>query len=150
MERSAKRGSIRHHIRIDCSAAAAWRVVGKPEILHHWFPGILACVVDGNSRTITVGTGMQMPETILTNDALQMRFQYRISTPIFKEHLASVDVISLSDSECLVTYCTDAEPASMALMISGGTLGALGELKRQCEAGVGPAIDAAEAIEGAR
>ena len=142
MPATPPRASIRHYAVIHQSAEFVWRIVGRPEILHLWFPGIVACEVDGESRVITLGSGMKMPETILTNDAIQRRFQYRITTPIFKEHLATVDVIPLDVEQCIVTYSTDADPAAMALIIGGGTLGALAELKLQCEANAGAAIDA--------
>ncbi len=145
MAATPSRASIRHHLRIGKSADFAWQIVSRPEILHLWFPGITVCVVDGDTRVITLGSGMTMPETILTNDALQKRFQYRITSPVFKEHLATIDVVALDDDVCLVMYSTDADPAAMALMIGGATLGALEELKRQCEANHGPAIEAVSA-----
>ena len=134
----------RHEIRIHSSAADVWRVVGRPEILHLWFPGIIDCTVDGNTRIITMGSGVPMPEEIVTNDSLIRRFQYRITAPLFRSHLATLDVIDVGDGTCMVVYSTDAEPAVMALVIGGGTIGALAELKRQFDAGTGPAIEAVQ------
>ncbi|QGG96232.1 SRPBCC family protein [Actinomarinicola tropica] len=136
------RASIRREGRIARSADEVWAVVGRPELLHLWFPGITACRVDGDSRTITTGTGVEMPEQILTNDPIQRRFQYRITSPLVREHLATIDVIDLGDGTCLVVYSTDADPATMALVISGGTGGAIEQLRRQLESGAGPALDA--------
>ena len=45
-----------------------------------------------------------------------------------------IDVIDLGDETCLVVYSTEADPRAMALVIGGGTRGALAELKRQMEA----------------
>ena len=132
----------RHEIRIDASADDVWRVAGRPELLHHWFPGIIDCAVDGNRRVITMGSGVPMPEEIVTNDSLQRRFQYRITAPLFTSHLATLDVLDVGDGTSMVVYSTDAEPAVMALVIGGGTIGALDELKRQFDAGAGPALDA--------
>ena len=137
--------SLRHEIRINVPAADVWRVVGRPELLHLWFPGITGCTVEGNKRVITTGVGIPMPEEIITNDSLQRRFQYRITVPLFRSHLATLDVIDLHDDTCLVVYSTDAEPAVMALVIAGGTIDALKELHRQFTAGTGPAIEAAAA-----
>ena len=139
--------SLRQQIQIDRPAADVWRVVGRPELLHLWFPGIVACTVDGNTRVITTGTGVPMPEQIVTNDSLQHRFQYSIRAPIFRHHLGTIDVIELGDDSCLVVYSTDADPSVMALVISGGTRGALEELKRQFDAGAGPALTAADDAE---
>ena len=137
-----KRGSQRRGVVIAVSADRAWEVVGRPELLHLWFPGIVACTVDGHQRTITLGSGMAMVETILTNDPLQRRFQYTVTGGFFTEHLASVDVVAIDDDRCLVTYASDVRPAVMSVVLGGATLGALEELRRQLESGVGPALDA--------
>jgi hypothetical protein len=137
------RASERRQRVIEVSADAAWAVVGRPELLHHWFPGIVDCVVDGSTRTITTGVGLSLVEDILTNDPLQRRFQYRIAGGLFREHLASIDVIPLGADRCIVTYASDADPATMAIVLGGAMEGALAELARQLEAGAGPALDAA-------
>lgn len=127
-------GSVRHHIRIDRPAADVWALAGDPTRIHEWFPGIVDCTVEGNVRVITSGTGMPMPEEILVNDHVQRRFQYRITAPLFAYHRGTIDVIDLGDETSLVVYSTDADPRTMALVISGGAAGALDELKRQMEA----------------
>ena len=126
-------GSIRHEIRIARPADDVWARVSDAGALHEWFPGIVACTVDGSTRVITMGSGMPMPEEILVNDSTQRRFQYRITAPLFKHHRGTIDVIDLGDDTCLVVYSTEADPRTMALVIAGGTLGALHELKRQME-----------------
>ena len=70
---------------------------------------------------------------ILVCDNTQRRFQYRLLLPIFKHHRGTIDVIDLGDQTCLVVYSTEADPRAMALVIGGGTAGALRELKRQME-----------------
>jgi hypothetical protein len=136
------RGTVRREVVVGVGADAAWRVVGRPDVIHHWFPGIVDCRVDGDSRTVTLATGLTLDETILTNDPLQRRFQYRVTGGLFTEHLASLDVIPLTDDSCVVTYASDAAPAAMAVVLGGATGGALEELRRQLEAGSGPAIAA--------
>jgi uncharacterized protein YndB with AHSA1/START domain len=132
-------GSARHHIRIARSAAAVWDLVGDPARLHEWFPGISSCAVDGTTRTITLGSGLSMPEEILVNDPTQRRFQYRITAPLFSYHRGTIDVLDLGDDTCVVVYSTDADPRTMALTIGSGTAGALDELKRLME----PVVDGA-------
>ncbi|MFN8051167.1 MAG: SRPBCC family protein [Acidimicrobiales bacterium] len=138
--------SVRREIRIDRPAAEVWRVVGRPELLHLWFPGMSDCTVqtvDGvTTRTVVVGAGIPMPEEILLNDPLQRRFQYRLTVPAFTHHLGMIDVIELDESSCLVVYSTDCIPNAMALVIGGATGGALEELKSQFDAGEGPALAA--------
>ena len=126
-------GSIRHHVRIDRPADDVWVLAGDPTRLHEWFPGITSCQVDGTSRVIVLGSGLSMPEEILVNDALQRRFQYRITAPLFRHHRGTIDVIDLGDDTCVVVYATEADPRTMALTIAAGTAGALDELKRQME-----------------
>lgn len=126
-------GSIRHQIRIRRPAADVWELAGDPTRLHEWFPGITSCQVDGNIRVIVLGSGLPMPEEILVVDAVQRRFQYRITAPMFRHHRGTIDVIDLGDDTCLVVYSTEADPRTMALTIGGGTAGALDELRRQME-----------------
>lgn len=136
------RGSVRREVTVAVDAATAWNVVGRPEILHLWFPDVVDCRVEGDRRTITLASGLTMVERILTNDPIQRRFQYRVEGGMFAEHLASLDVIGLSDRCCLVTYASDADPAPLAVVLGGATGRALAELRRQLEAGRGPALDA--------
>jgi hypothetical protein len=136
------RATVRRQRVIGASADRTWRVVGRPELLHLWFPGMASSVVVGTTRTVTTDMGISLAEEILVNDPLQRRFQYRISGGIFTEHLGTVDVIALDDDRCLAVYSTDADPAPMALVLGGATNAALEELGRQLESGAGPALDA--------
>jgi hypothetical protein len=138
-------GSVRREIRIDAGADDVWAIVGRPELLSLWFPGIVTSDVEGSTRRIVTGAGIPMPEQIITNDPLLRRFQYKIAAPMFTFHLATIDVHDLGDGTSLVVYSTDADPSAMALVIGGATTGALEELKRQVEAKAGPAVEAARA-----
>ncbi len=133
--------SVRREVRIARSADEVWAVVGDPTSISRWFPGIVDATVDGTSRVITTASGIPMPEQIVTNDALQRRFQYRITAPIIRNHLGTIDVFALDECSCLVAYATDCEPDAMALIIGGATGNALVELRRQLES---------ETHEGAR
>jgi uncharacterized protein YndB with AHSA1/START domain len=123
------RASVRREVRIDAGADEVWAVVGDPTRLAEWFPGVASCTVDGTSRVVTTGSGLPMPEELLTIDRLQRRFQYRIAAPPFKEHLATVDVHDLCDGTSLVVYGTDADPATMALVLGGAAGNALQHLR---------------------
>lgn len=126
-------GSMRYHVHIRRSADDVWALVGDPTTLHTWFPGIVDCTVEGNTRVITLGSGMPMPEEILVRDNVLRRFQYRITAPLFQHHRGTIDVLDMGDGTCVVVYATEADPRTMALTIGGGTAGALDELKRQME-----------------
>lgn len=137
-----RRGTQRRTVEIAVPASEAWALVGRADLLHHWFPGMTACEVEGDTRTVHLGSGMALPETILTNDPLQRRFQYSLAGGFFQEHLGTIDVHELGPDRCLVVYASDVRPAVMALVLGGATEGALHELRRQLEAGSGPALDA--------
>ncbi len=60
-----------------------------------------------------------MPERLLTVDPALRRFQYRITAPMFAEHLSTIDVHDLGDGTCLAVYSVDVDPAPLALVIGG-------------------------------
>lgn len=127
------RGSVRRFVRINRPADDVWPFIGDPARLPEWFPGIVDAQVDGNTRVITTGAGLPMPEEIVTNDAIQRRFQYRLTGPMFREHLSTLDVLDLDDGTCVVSYSADADPSVMALVIAGAAGNALDNLKKMCE-----------------
>jgi hypothetical protein len=127
--------SVRHHVPVAASADRVWALVGDPVRLPEWFPGIVASEVDGNRRTITTSSGLPIPEEITINDPVLRRFQYRIDAPMVSFHRSTIDVLALSDDECVVSYGVEADPRTMALVIGGGARGALDELKRIAELG---------------
>ena len=130
---SPQRASVRRQVRIARAPDDVWAYIGDPSRLPEWFPGIDAATVDGDMRIITTGSGIPMPEQILTNDPLQRRFQYRISAPMFREHLSTLDVLDLGDGTSLVVYSADADPATMALVIAGAAGNALDNLRLMME-----------------
>jgi len=125
--------TVRREIRIARTADDVWKLVGDPAALAGWFPGIVDAQVDGRTRTITTASGIPMPEEIVTNDAIQRRFQYRITAPIVRAHLGTIDVFDLGDGSALVSYATDCEPDALALIIGGACGNALHELRRRLE-----------------
>jgi hypothetical protein len=127
------RASVRKEIRIRRPAPDVWTRIEDPGRIQEWFPGIVASTVDGSERVITLGSGLVMPEEIVTTDPIARRFQYRITVPIFRSHLGTIDVIDLGDETSLVVYATDADPRTMALVIGAATAGALAELRVQME-----------------
>ncbi|HUP84579.1 MAG TPA: SRPBCC family protein [Acidimicrobiales bacterium] len=130
---TALRGSVRRHVRIGRPAEEVWERIGDPARIAEWFEGIVSATVDGTTRTIVTGAGVPMPEEIVTHDPLQRRFQYRITAPMFREHLSTLDVIDLEDGSSLVIYAADAIPSTMALVIAGAAGSALEHLRAQME-----------------
>ena len=130
---TSPRGSVRRQVRIGRTPADVWALVGDPARLPEWFPGIVECTVDGMTRVITTGSGIPMPEQLLTVDSVLRRFQYRITASLFREHLSTIDVLDLDDGTSLVVYSVDAEPSTMALVIGGAAGNALENLRRLME-----------------
>jgi hypothetical protein len=126
---SAVRGSVRRQVRIARTPDDVWAIVGDAARVHEWFPGIVDCTVDGMTRVIHTGSGIPMPEELVTIDPLLRRFQYRITVGLFREHLSTIDVLDLDDGTSLVVYGIDAEPSTMALVIGGAAGNALNHLR---------------------
>jgi hypothetical protein len=127
------RGTVRREVRIACPPDKVWELVGDLTRLPEWWPGITDAVVEGRSRVITTGSGMPMPEEIVTHDDLLRRYQYRITGGVLKEHLSTLDVHDLGDGTCLVVYSVDADPDAMALIIGGAAGNALEHLRTLME-----------------
>lgn len=137
------RASVRRHRHIEAPPEVVWAVVGRAQLLHLWFPGVVGCTMVDQVRTVTLGTGLRMDERVITCDPIQRRFQYRIEGGLFREHLATLDVLAAGPAASLVVYATDADPATMAVVMGGAMGAALEELDRQLASGDGPAVRAA-------
>ena len=125
--------SFRHERRIAADADTVWEVVRRPESIPQWFPGIVSCTVEGNTRVITTATGLQIPEEILSIDDALRHFAYRITSAPYTFHLGVIDVIEIDVHDSLCVYSTTALPDTLALLIAGGTVGALEEIQRLAE-----------------
>ena len=126
---TAGRGSLRREQRMAVPADAVWAFVGDLARISEWFPGIVEATVEGSTRIITTGSGITMPEQIITLDNLQRRLQYRITSPLLRELLSTLDVLDIGDGTSLAIYSVDADPATMALVIGGAAGNALGHLR---------------------
>jgi hypothetical protein len=118
-------GSVRSERIIDASAADVWALVGRPERLHDWFPGVVSCSVEGNRREIHLESGLSLPEEITIHDDRLRRFQYRIDAPMFPYHRGTIDVIEVTPTSCAVIYATDCDPRTMALVIGAAAAAGL-------------------------
>jgi hypothetical protein len=110
-----------------------WEVVRRPESIPQWFPGIVSCTVEGNHRVITTATGLEIPEEILSIDDTLRHFAYRITAAPYTLHLGVIDVIEIATNDSLCVYSTTALPDTLALLIAGGTVGALDQIQRLAE-----------------
>ena len=127
------RGSVRRHVHINRRPDDVWAAIGDPARIAEWFPGITSATVDGTTRVVVTGSGIPIPEEIVTNDPLQRRFQYRITGPMVREHLSTLDVLDVGDGTSMVVYAADASPSTMALVIAGAAGNALEHLRSTME-----------------
>jgi hypothetical protein len=125
--------SLRHERRIAADANTVWEVVRRPESIPQWFPGIVSCTVEGDLRVITTATGLEIPEEILSIDDALRHFAYRITAAPYTFHLGVIDVIEIATNDSLCVYSTTALPDTLALLIAGGTVGALDQIQRLAE-----------------
>lgn len=125
--------TVRREVRINAPADEVWALLGDPAAIPKWFPGIVDATVDGTTRVITTASGLPIPEEIVTLDPLLRRFQYRVQLPVVRSHLGTIDVFDLGDGTSLVSYGTDAEPDTFALVIGGATGPALEQLRALLE-----------------
>jgi hypothetical protein len=137
---TAKWGSVRANTVIEVPADAAWARIADVPNNASWFTSLVKswCEADPETgrpvRFVTTPTGMTMTEDILLVDHDQRRLQYQLrANPIMTHHLATIDVIELSASTCLVIYSTDLAPRPLALAFGGATQRALHTLKEQLE-----------------
>lgn len=126
--------TVRYERRIKASPDTVWNLVRDPRSIPEWFPGITSCDVEGNVRTIHLANGISMPEEIIVSDDLLRRFAYRVTSPMYRSHLGTIDVIEIGPNDSLCIYSTTAEPDVLALVIGGGSFAALDEIQRLAEA----------------
>jgi hypothetical protein len=111
--------TIRHHAHIARPAAEVWAIVEDPGDIDSWLPGIDACTLDGDVRTIST-MGIEIKEQILVNDPELRRMQYTIvAGPVQPEHhLATIDVIENGD-ETVFVYSCDVRPDDLGALFDG-------------------------------
>ena len=125
--------TVRYERRIAASPDTVWGVVRDPRSIPEWFPGITSCDMDGKVRTIHLANGLSMPEEIIVSDDITRRFAYKITSPLYRSHLGTIDVIEIGPKDSLCVYSTTADPDVLALVIGGGSYAALDEIQRIAE-----------------
>lgn len=102
-------------IEIDRSPDEVWAVVGAFGGLDRWMPGVTSCTVEGDTRTLTLGT-MTIVERRFGSDDAARSLSYGIvggSVPV-ERHRAEVRVSpGPSGTGSTVRWGVDVEPAAM-------------------------------------
>ena len=121
--------TIRRHIFIDRPAEDVWALVGRPELLHEWFP-TTGTKLEGDKRWIYLASGITFEEDIIMLDHDLRRFQYKIvNNPLITFHLGTVDVVADGPDRCMLMYSTDMEPEVLALPIAGAASVGIAKIK---------------------
>ena len=115
--------TLKEEIWFGCSANELWAIlsdVGRCD----WVPTIDEITLEGDLRHFQM-TGMgQITEKILRQDHASMILQYSaIQTPApIEHHLATMEVASLNDQECKLSWTTEISPDIFADGIHQGML----------------------------
>ena len=115
--------TLKEETKFNCSANELWLVlsdVGRCD----WVPTIDKITLEGDFRHFEM-TGMgKITEKILKQDDASMTLQYSaIKTPApIEHHLATMEIASLNDKECKLSWTTEISPDIFADGIHQGML----------------------------
>lgn len=125
--------TIRHHVHVDANPDDVWKLISDSTTMPNWFPGVKAVSVDGNQRTVDLGS-LELIEDIVTSDDDLRRFQYRIvGGPMVPEyHLGTIDVLPDGDGS-LVVYGTEVLPDAAKQMIDPSIAAGVAAIKAHME-----------------
>lgn len=126
-------GTIRHHAHVNRPPADIWAFVTDVGDIA-WMDGVDSSSIDGDVRTLST-MGMEIEETIVTNDPDLRRVQYSITGgPMVPEHhIATIDVLEDGDGS-LVIYSCDVRPDELVAIFDGVYSSALASIKNRAEA----------------
>ena len=122
---------LKEDIKFSCSANELWAIlsdIGRCD----WVPTIEKIVLEDDLRHFEM-TGMgQITERILKQDHTRMTLQYSaIRTPApIEHHLATMEVASLNDHKCKLSWTTEISPDIYADGIHQGMLVSIEGIKK--------------------
>ena len=123
--------TLKEETKFNCSADELWLIlsdVGRCD----WVPTIDKITLEGDFRHFEM-TGMgQITEKILKQDDASMTLQYSaIKTPApIEHHLATMQISSLNDQECILSWTTEISPDIFADGIHQGMLISIDGIKK--------------------
>ena len=123
--------TLKEEVKFNCSADELWAIlsdIGRCD----WVPTIEKIVLEGDLRHFEmIGMG-QITERILKRDHTSMTLQYSaIRTPAtIEHHLATMEVASLNDQECKLSWTTEISPDIFADGIHQGMLVSIEGIKK--------------------
>jgi hypothetical protein len=123
--------TLKEETKFNCSADELWLIlsdVGRCD----WVPTIDKITLEGDFRHFEM-TGMgQITEKILKQDDASMTLQYSaIKTPApIEHHLATMQIASLNEQECMLSWTTEISPDIFADGIHQGMLVSIDGIKK--------------------
>ncbi|MFL2718730.1 MAG: SRPBCC family protein [Gammaproteobacteria bacterium] len=123
--------TLKEETKFNCSANELWLIlsdVGRCD----WVPTIDKITLEGDFRHFEM-TGMgQITEKILKQDDASMTLQYSaIKTPApIEHHLATMQIASLNEQECMLSWTTEISPDIFADGIHQGMLISIDGIKK--------------------
>ena len=123
--------TLKEEAKFGCSADELWVIlsdVGRCD----WVPTIDEIILEGDLRHFQM-TGMgQITEKILKQDHATMTLQYSaIQTPApIEHHLATMQIASLNEQECMLSWTTEISPDIFADGIHQGMLISIDGIKK--------------------
>ena len=123
--------TLKEETKFNCSADELWLIlsdVGRCD----WVPTIEKISLEGDFRHFEM-TGMgQITEKILKQDDASMTLQYsaiKTAAPI-EHHLATMQIASLNEQECMLSWTTEISPDIFADGIHQGMLISIDGIKK--------------------
>ncbi len=124
--------SGRASIDINRPADAVWALVGDFGGIATWMPGIDSCRLEGDRRVLDT-MGLTVTERLVERDDSRRSLTYSIVDGAPVEHHRAVVTVSPNGDGSHVTWDVDAEPDSMAELLSGVYQSSLDALKAHAE-----------------
>ena len=118
--------TLKEDIRFNCSAKELWSIlsdIGRCD----WVPMIEEITLEDDYRHFEMKGMGQITEKILKQDHANMLLQYSaIQTPApVEHHLATMQIASINDQECMLSWTTEISPDIFADGIHQGMLASI-------------------------
>lgn len=124
--------TFRFHARVPATPDEVWKTLTDVDRIPEWFPGVVSARFDGEHRVLRLADGATLRATVVTDDPVLRRFQYRFVDgfphPI-EFHLGTIDVIDEGPG-ALVVYSQQVEPVELGAIVGPAVAGGIGGISR--------------------
>ena len=123
--------TLKEEVHLNCSADELWTIlsdIGRSD----WVPTIEKISLEGDCRHFEMNGMGKITEKILKQDNTSMTLQYSaIETPApIEHHLATMQITSLNNQECMLSWTTEISPDIFADGIHQGMLASIEGIKK--------------------